>query len=130
MLLSLVPLSCSEESLELHQIGRFVGNGGSTIEGSSDNTGAFLVKGDRLQIASHFGLSSLASGHGISRGSFSIEVYDYPDGELVKTVIDKAEVQSEYTYRAVEVQVDEGLYYLRVFSSAYVSWTVIIVEWV
>jgi len=134
LLLSLVPLSCSQKECEWRDIANFANH---EVENSDDYrvisddsrlTDPFSVNQTRLQIFCVSGLSDVESG-----GSLAIDLYHYPDMKFVKTAVDVTWTDDEVdfvppTKSLFFAKVGKGMYCLYVSSSAYVTWALTVSE--
>jgi hypothetical protein len=124
-LFALAPLSCSQDKAECEwrEVARFTPSGSQVLFGYSGETDTFSTNQERLRITSISNISDTAPASILS-GSFSIDLYHYPDMKLVKRVVDETALGKEQVYRNVEVEVDKGMYCLYVSNSTYVLWGV------
>jgi hypothetical protein len=131
LLLSLVPLSCSQKECEWRRdIANFHPEAYRVLSGYKDQTEPFSVKGEKIAVRWAANLSASRAGEGISSGSLSIDVYRYPDMDLVASPVDETRLDEEGKLELVEVEAGNGMYCLYISSSAYVVWAVAVDEWV
>ncbi len=134
LLLSIVPLSCSQKECEWRDIAKFANYEAENfddyrvISGDSTQTDPFSVTGGRLKIFCASGLSDVESG-----GFLSIDLYHYPDMKFVKTAVDDTWTDDEVdfvgpTKSFFSVKVGKGMYCLYVSSSAHVTWALTVSE--
>jgi len=137
LLLSLLPLSCSQKECEWRPIASFANYEVeyfqdlpfTVVSGNSRLTEPFSVHGRRL--------STFCVGGSPSSGFLRIDLYRYPDMKFVKTMEDDAwtgdrisptEPHSEPVKLASLANVRKGLYCLYVSSSPSVTWAVTVSE--
>ena len=131
LLLSFVPLSCSQKECEWRDIAKFANyevDGYRVISGDSTQTDPFSVTRGKLQIFCASGLSDVESA-----GFLSMDLYHYPDMKFVKTAVDVKWTDDGVdiggpTKSFFSVKVGKGMYCLYVSSSAYVTWAVTVSE--
>ena len=128
LLLSLMPLSCSQKECEWRRdVANFQPEESVVLsQGYSDQTEAFSVKGEKMAIR----WAAASYPNGGRESHFSIDVYRYPDMELVASPVDETEVGEEAVMERVEVQAENGTYCLYISSSVGVAWAIAVEEWV
>ena len=133
LLLSIVPLSCSQNQAECEwrDLIEFEPKNSEVFAGYSGKTQAFSVKGTGIFIVCpHSLMENQFSTPKLTEGSFSIDVYTYPDMKLVKTAaIDDTwtgyEIRGDLdNARSAFIPVEKGMYCLYVSSSPYVVWKI------
>jgi hypothetical protein len=137
LLLSLIPLSCSQKECEWRHIARFANYEVehfqdlpfTVVSGNSTLTEPFSVHGRRLSV--------FCVGSSPSSGFLRIDLYRYPGMKFVKTMEDDTwtgervspmEPHSVPVKAASSANVRKGLYCLYVSSGPSVSWAVTVSE--
>ena len=136
LLLSIVPLSCSQKECEWRDVAKFANyevenfDDYRVISGDSAQTDPFSVAGRRLQVFCVSGLSDVEPSP--SGDSLTIDLYHYPDMKFVKRAVDVTWTKGEVdffppTKSFFSVEVGKGMYCLHV-SSSHVHWAVTVSE--
>lgn len=131
VMLSIIPLSCSQKECEWRAIAKFAnheiqhveGLPFAVVSGNTTLTDSFSVHRRMLQIFSVSGCSS--------SGILTIDLYHYPDMRFVKTVVDSTWTGSQFGGPGkgfCQAEVEEGMYCFYVSSTPSVSWAVTVSE--
>ena len=133
LLLSLVPLSCSQKECEWRDIAKFANHEVENfddyrvISDDSRLTDPFSVNQTRLRIFCAYNLFDVEHGPDDMApvqlaGSLTIDLYHYPDMKFVKTAVDTTSID-EFVGKSLSfAKVGKGMYCLFVSSSTNVTW--------
>jgi len=139
LLLSLIPLSCSQKEREWRDIAKFANHevefleGYRVISGDSAQTDPFSVTGGRLRIFCASGCASSLTDvePSPSAGFLTVDLYHYPDMRFVRRAVNETwtgDVSVEPSKDFFFVRVGQGMYCFYVTSSASVSWGLTVSE--
>ncbi len=123
LLLSLVPLSCSQnqETCEWREVAKFQADYDYISSTYSKQQEPFSVTGGKFRLQWVAGRPAEYA-QGVTY--FSIAVYQYPDMKLVESPVDEKDVGEEATAHEVEVQAGKGMYCLYISCGESVVWVV------
>ena len=143
LLLSMAPLSCSQEECEWrdvakfanHEVQYFDGLAFTVVSGNSTQTEPFSVHEKRSQMFCASGFSDVGTSSDNMApfqpaGSLTIDLYHYPDMRFVKTAVNITLISDEFEGPRKDscfANVQKGMYCLYV-SSSHVHWAVTVSE--